>query len=57
MSQNEDLYFMVDMQLAFKFTLGLLLQRCSVALQVEREEHGFLGPRAAIAQHIVLIDN
>ena len=49
--------YMVDMQLTFKVTSGVLLQRCSVALQVEREKHGFIGPCAAIAQHIFLIDN
>ena len=43
---------MVDMQLTFKVASGLLLQRCTVALKVEREKHGFLRPRAAIAQHI-----
>ncbi len=32
---------MVDMQLTFKLTLGLLLQCCTVTLQVETEKHGF----------------
>ena len=46
------LYFILDMQLTYKVTTGLLLQCCIVTLQVERDKHGFLGPHA---QHIVLM--